>query len=87
MSPGSIVGELSQDMERRRGRSAHIIEVIDPLVLQDIGGKGRKRTLSTVCLMEFLVRIIQKLPDDLQDVVEMPSMDSEEPDLLFQNVV
>jgi hypothetical protein len=37
--------------------------------------------------MEFLDRIMQMLPHDLQYVVEMPSMDSEEPDLLFQNVV
>jgi hypothetical protein len=86
LSPGSIVAELSQDMERWRGRSAHITEVMNPLVLQE-RRKGQKATLRTVCLMEFLVRIMQKLPHDLQDVVEMPSMDSEEPDLLFQIVI
>jgi hypothetical protein len=37
--------------------------------------------------MEFLVRIIQKLPDDLQDVVEMPEMDSEDPGFIFETVV
>jgi hypothetical protein len=73
--PGSIVGEFDQDLERRRNRSADITEVINPLAAQD-KGKGREATLNTVCVMEFLVRIMQKLPDDLQDVVEMTSMDS-----------
>lgn len=36
-------------------------------------------TLGIVCFMEFLVRIMQKLPDDLQDVLEMPLMGSEDP--------
>nr|TKW06253.1 hypothetical protein SEVIR_7G230900v2 [Setaria viridis] len=58
VSPGSIVGEISQDLERRRNRSAHIMEVTNPLSLQDMR-KGQEATLNTVCLMEFLVRIVQ----------------------------
>jgi hypothetical protein len=85
VSPESIIGELNEDMERRRGRSAHITEVINPLLLQD-RRKGQEATLNIGCLMEFLVRIMQKLPQDLQDVVEMPKMDSEEPGSLFQCV-
>jgi hypothetical protein len=37
--------------------------------------------------MEFLVRIMQKLPDDMQDVLEMPTMDSDDPDFLFDESV
>jgi len=33
--------------------------------------KGHKETLDTVCFMEFLVRIMQKLPENVQDVIEM----------------
>ncbi|CAO2036307.1 unnamed protein product [Urochloa humidicola] len=82
----SIVGEVDQDLEQRRNRSAHITEVVNPLGAQD-RGKGQEATLSTVCAMEFLVRIMQKLPDDLQDVVEMPSMDSDDPCFLFESVM
>ncbi|CAL5030311.1 unnamed protein product [Urochloa decumbens] len=86
VSPGSIVGEVDQDLERRRNRMVSITEVVNPLSAQD-RGKGQEATLNTVCAMEFLVRIMQKLPDGLQDVVEMPSMDSEDPGFLFKSVV
>nr|CAB3485595.1 unnamed protein product [Digitaria exilis] len=56
----SIIGEVSQDLERRRNSSAHIAEVINPL--------REEATLNTVCLMEFLVRIMQKLPNGMRDV-------------------
>ncbi|KAF8702271.1 hypothetical protein HU200_033039 [Digitaria exilis] len=85
VSPGSIVGEISQDLERRRNSSAHIAEVINPLGAQD-RRKGEEATLNTVCLMEFLVRIMQKLPNDMRDVLEMPTMDSEDSDYLFESV-
>nr|CAB3488099.1 unnamed protein product [Digitaria exilis] len=71
VSPGSIVGEISQDLERRRNSSAHIAEVINPLGAQD-RRKGEEATLNTVCLMEFLVRIMQKLPNDMRDINGTP---------------
>jgi hypothetical protein len=86
VSPGSIVGECDQDLERRRNRSAQITGVINLLGPLD-RRRGQEATLNTLCLMEFLVRIIQKLPDDLQDVVEMPEMDSEDPGFIFETVV
>nr|CAB3488097.1 unnamed protein product [Digitaria exilis] len=58
----SIVGEINQDLERRRNSSAHIAEVINPL--------REEATLNTVCLMEFLVRIMQKLPNGMRDVCQ-----------------
>ena len=88
ISPGSIAGEseFDQGLERRRNRSAHITEAMNPL-----GPLDRRReqegTLNTVCLMEFLIRIVQKLPHDLQDVVEMPKIDSEDPGFLFESSV
>ena len=87
VSPGSIVGEFDQDLEveRRRNRSAHITGAINPLGPLD-RRRGQEATLNTVCLMEFLIRIMQKLPDDLQDVVEMPKIDSEDPGFLFESV-
>jgi len=33
--------------------------------------KGHKATLHTVCFMEFLVRIMQKLPENMNEVAEM----------------
>ncbi|RLM75529.1 hypothetical protein C2845_PM15G20260 [Panicum miliaceum] len=86
VSPGSIVGEFDQDLERRRNRSAHITGVINLLGPLD-RRKGQEATLNTVCLMEFLVRIMQKLPHDLQDVVEMPEIDSDDPGFLFESSV
>jgi hypothetical protein len=69
-----------EDGERRRDRSA---DITLPLKLKPINEqdkkKGCKMTLGIVCFMEFLVRIMQKLPDDLQDVLEMPLMGSEDP--------
>lgn len=86
VSPESIVGGISQELERRRSRSARIMEVTNPLSEHD-RRKGQEATLNTVCLMEFLVRIMQKLPDDMQDVLEMPTMDSDDPDFLFDESV
>ncbi|CAN6240703.1 unnamed protein product [Urochloa humidicola] len=86
VSPKSIVGEIDQDLERRRNRSAHIMKVVNPLGAQD-KGKGQETTLNTVCAMDFLVCIMQKLPDDLHDVVEMPSMDSDDPCFLFKSIM
>ncbi|KAG2568386.1 hypothetical protein PVAP13_7NG315948, partial [Panicum virgatum] len=62
VSPGSIVGEFDQDLEveRRRNRSApaHITGAINPLGPLD-RRRGQEATLNTVCLMEFLIRIMQ----------------------------
>ncbi|KAF8651768.1 hypothetical protein HU200_063286 [Digitaria exilis] len=85
VSPGSIIGEVSQDLERRRNSSAHIAEVINPLSALD-SRKGEEATLNTVCLMEFLVRIMQKLPNGMRDVVEMPTMDSEDSDYFLRGL-
>jgi hypothetical protein len=80
VSPRCIVGKLNEDGERRRDRSA---DITLPLKLKPINEqdkkKGCKMTLGIVCFMEFLVRIMRKLPDDLQDVLEMPLMGSEDP--------
>jgi len=38
--------------------------------------KGHKETLDTVCFMEFLVRIMQKLPENVEDVIGMPLLKS-----------
>ncbi|TVU41591.1 hypothetical protein EJB05_15122, partial [Eragrostis curvula] len=75
ISPESIVGKLSQDEERRRERTAYIMEALKP-VSENERTEGPKATLNTVCFMEFLVRIMQKLPDDMQDVIEMPLFNS-----------
>ncbi|TVU15948.1 hypothetical protein EJB05_39492, partial [Eragrostis curvula] len=76
VSPESIVGVVNQGKERRRDRSAGILHKLKPINEQD-KRKGQEEMLDTVCFMEFLVGIMQKLPDDLQDVVEMSLMDAE----------
>ena len=73
--PGSIVvgdGEaiISQDEEERRARTADIMAALLPLNERD-RRKGHKATLHTVCFMEFLVRIMQKLPENMNEVAEM----------------
>nr|CAB3492724.1 unnamed protein product [Digitaria exilis] len=71
VSPGSVVGELKQDEERRRERAADIMAALKPINVRD-RRVGQKATLDTVCFMEFLLRIMGKLPNNLQDVVGMP---------------
>ncbi|GJN01882.1 hypothetical protein PR202_ga19184 [Eleusine coracana subsp. coracana] len=80
VSPASVVSSKldHDDMERRRDRSAGILDALKPIGEQG-KRKGREATLDTVCFMEFLVRIMKKLPDDLQDVVEMPLTDADDP--------
>ena len=77
VSPGSVVGdgELNQDEESRRHRTADIMAALKPVNERD-RRKGHKETLDTVCFMEFLVRIMQKLPENVEDVIGMPLLKS-----------
>jgi len=77
VSPGSVVGdgELNQDGESRRHRTADIMAALKPVNERD-RRKGHKETLDTVCFMEFLVRIMQKLPENVEDVIGMPLLKS-----------
>ncbi|CAN6297288.1 unnamed protein product [Urochloa humidicola] len=86
VSPGSIVGELSQDEERQSG-TAEIMESLKPLSKR-YKREGKKATLHTVCFMDFLVRIMSKLPDNIEDVLKMPLLNSQDDDcprLMFEN--
>ncbi|CAL4928027.1 unnamed protein product [Urochloa decumbens] len=75
VSPGSIVGELGQDEESQRLCTAEIMESLKPLSESDTR-KGKKATLDTVCFMEFLVRVMRKLPNNMEDVLKMPLLNS-----------
>ncbi|RCV40258.1 hypothetical protein SETIT_9G038200v2 [Setaria italica] len=78
VSPGSIVGELSQEAVRPtlQDCTAEIMEALKPLSERD-KRKGKKATLDIVCFMEFLVRIMQKLPENVHDVLRMPLLNSD----------
>ena len=69
MPPGSIVGELSQEKKKRRGRTMDIMKPLEPLNEQE-KRKGRDATLPIVCLMEFLAGVMRRLPENLQQVIE-----------------
>ncbi|RCV40234.1 hypothetical protein SETIT_9G036400v2 [Setaria italica] len=47
--------------------------------------KGQKATLDTVCFMEFLLRIMLKLPENMQDVIGIPLLKSKASDSNFNN--
>jgi hypothetical protein len=85
-APSSIVGKLQQDRDRCRECSTYIMKALKPVAEQD-RRKGQKATLNTVCFMDFLVRIMQKLPKDMKQVLEMKMMDSDDPDFTFENVL
>jgi hypothetical protein len=53
MSPGSIVDKLNQRNEPCRESSAEIMQILKPVKEQEMR-EGRKATLNTVYLMEFL---------------------------------
>lgn len=85
VSPGDVVGELSQDEEKRRRRTAaNVMDALKPVTEKD-KWKGHEETLDTVCFMNFLVRIMRKLPDNLQDVLEMPMLNPGGPGFFFEN--
>ncbi|CAL4945084.1 unnamed protein product [Urochloa decumbens] len=68
ISPGSIVGEVvNQDDERRRDCTAEIMAALKP-VDERHRRIGQEETLDTVCFMEFLLRIMRALPENMQDV-------------------
>ncbi|CAN6236091.1 unnamed protein product [Urochloa humidicola] len=83
VSPSSIVGKLDQD---KGTFSRDIVKALNPVVEQD-KRKGLEETLDVMCFVDFLVRIMQKLPDDLQQVVEMKLMDSNNLDISFERVI
>ncbi|GJN01890.1 hypothetical protein PR202_ga19192 [Eleusine coracana subsp. coracana] len=72
VSPVSIVGELEQDIE---GHFDCVAGIMEALALKPVNERdkrrGQKATLDTVCFMEFLIRIMQKMPDKMQDVIKM----------------
>ncbi|KAL6838863.1 hypothetical protein ACP4OV_031299 [Aristida adscensionis] len=78
VSPASVVGELSGDEEPRRDGSAEIVAALRPVSDRD-KRRGHDATLDTVCFWEFMARIMRKLPNDMQDVINMQLMDSEDP--------
>ena len=69
MPPGSIVGELSQEKKKSRGRRLDIMKPLEPLNEQE-KRKGQDATLTIVCLMEFLAGVMRRLPENLQQVTE-----------------
>ncbi|KAL6652127.1 hypothetical protein ACP70R_011052 [Stipagrostis hirtigluma subsp. patula] len=83
VSPWSIDSKLGQNKERH---PADIMNALMPLT-ELFTRKGREATMDIACAMDMLVRIMQKLPDEIQDVVNTPKMDSEDSDFFFQNVV
>ncbi|KAL6652130.1 hypothetical protein ACP70R_011055 [Stipagrostis hirtigluma subsp. patula] len=86
VSPATIVGELGQEAERRRNSSLDIMEALKPIYEAD-RSEGQKATLNIMCFMELLVGIMKKLPDGMLDVMKLPALDSEDTDLVSDNVV
>ncbi|TVU15951.1 hypothetical protein EJB05_39495, partial [Eragrostis curvula] len=78
VSPESIVSVVNQGKERHLDGSAGMLRKLKPISEQD-ERRGQQATLDTVCFMEFLVSIMQKLPNDYQDVVEMSLTNVEGP--------
>ncbi|CAL5050750.1 unnamed protein product [Urochloa decumbens] len=87
VSPSSIIiSKPNQDKQERCQKcSTDIMKALKPVVEQD-KRKGQEVTLGTVCFMDFLVRIMHKLPKELQQVLEMTMVDSDGPDFSFENV-
>jgi F-box interacting protein len=86
-APSSVVGKLNKDKDDGcRECSTYIMKALKPVAEQD-RRKGQEATLNTVCFMDFLVRIMQKLPEDMQQVLEMKMPDSDDPDFTFENVL
>jgi hypothetical protein len=69
LPPGSVVGELSQEKKKCRGRTMDIMKPLEPLNEQE-KRKGQEVTLAIVCLMEFLAGVMRGLPENLQQVIE-----------------
>ncbi|CAL5030313.1 unnamed protein product [Urochloa decumbens] len=77
VSPRSIViDKLNQGKESHPNLSVEIMQLLKPVKEQEMR-KGREATLNTVCFMELLSYIMHKLPDGMQNMVEMPLIDSE----------
>ncbi|GJN19073.1 hypothetical protein PR202_gb06310 [Eleusine coracana subsp. coracana] len=67
VSPGSIIGEHSQEEGHT---TTDIFESLNLLNEQE-KKKGHEATLTTMCLMEFLVDIMRRLPENMQEVAKM----------------
>jgi len=83
VSPGSIVGdELGQD----ESRGDQMADIMEPLKLANEKDKrkGHEDALFTVCFMDFVVRIMRRLPDRMQDVLEMPMLCPGDPGFFFE---
>ncbi|CAO2043524.1 unnamed protein product [Urochloa humidicola] len=79
VSPGSIIGNThSQGVDQRRPElPADMLKALQ-LVAERDGKKGQKATLDTVCFMNTLVAIMQRLPDgDVHGLLEMLTGDPE----------
>ncbi|CAL5069703.1 unnamed protein product [Urochloa decumbens] len=85
VSPSSIVSKPNQDKKWCRECSTDIMKALKPVVEQD-RRKGQEVTLGIVCFMDFLVRIMHKLPKELQQVLQMTMVDSDDIDFSFENV-
>ncbi|CAL5069701.1 unnamed protein product [Urochloa decumbens] len=74
VSPGSIIGNMQNQAgvdQSRRELPADMVKALQ-LVAERDGKKGHKATLDTVCFMNILVCIMQRLPDgDVQGLLEM----------------
>ncbi|CAN6249948.1 unnamed protein product [Urochloa humidicola] len=83
VSPGSIIGELGQDEKRRDWT----VDIMKPLKLanEKDKSKGYEETMDTMSFMEFMVRIIQKLPENMQDVLEMPMLTPGDSGFFFES--
>ncbi|GJN01896.1 hypothetical protein PR202_ga19198 [Eleusine coracana subsp. coracana] len=75
VSPRSIVGELGQDVEHCLDHTVDIMKELKPGNERDRRNE-QKSTPATVCFMEYLIRVMEKLPQNLQDEIEMSLFDS-----------
>ncbi|CAN6322174.1 unnamed protein product [Urochloa humidicola] len=89
VSPGSIVGEVEQGEgegeERCRDRTVDDIMAALKPVDERHRRVGQEATLDTVCFMEFLLRIMRALPENMRDVIRMPLLKPEDAESGFHS--
>lgn len=66
MSPERIIGG---DAEGCLGHATDIIEVLK-IANEQEKSKGREATLTTMYFMDYLVRIMRRLPENMQQAME-----------------
>ncbi|GJM97059.1 hypothetical protein PR202_ga13957 [Eleusine coracana subsp. coracana] len=69
VSPENIIGEVGRDVERCLGHATDIFEVLKTVNEQE-KRTGREATLTTMCFMDYLVRILRRLPENMQEAIE-----------------